>query len=54
MAVLDSEVKKLELRNSPTAQARVKELRRDLKKKEGEAGRIAARLEAEPLGDSAR
>ena len=38
MAVLDSEVKKLELRNSPSAQARVKELRRDLKKKEGEAG----------------
>ncbi len=38
MAVLDSEVKKLELRNSPTAQVRVKELRRDLKKKEGEAG----------------
>jgi RNA polymerase primary sigma factor len=38
MALLDAEVKKLELRNSATAQAKVKELRRDLKKKENEAG----------------
>jgi RNA polymerase primary sigma factor len=38
MALLENEIKKLELRNSPTAQVRLKELRRDLKKKEGEAG----------------
>ena len=37
MSLLDSEIKKLELRNTPAAQARVKELRRDLKKREGEA-----------------
>jgi RNA polymerase primary sigma factor len=38
MALLDAEVKKLETRNSAAAQLRVKELKRDLKKKEGEAG----------------
>jgi RNA polymerase primary sigma factor len=38
MSLLDAEIKKLELRNSATAQLRVKELRRDLKKKESEAG----------------
>ena len=38
MSLLDAEVKKLESRNSVTAQARVKELKRDLKKKESEAG----------------
>ncbi len=38
MALLDTEVKKLEARNSAAAVARVKELKRDLKKKEQEAG----------------
>ncbi|MBV9294113.1 MAG: RNA polymerase sigma factor RpoD [Acidobacteriaceae bacterium] len=38
MAILETEIKKLELRNSVSAQVRVKELRRDLKKKETEAG----------------
>ncbi len=38
MALLDTEVKKLESRNSAAAVARVKELKRDLKKKEQEAG----------------
>jgi RNA polymerase primary sigma factor len=38
MYVLDSEIKKLEGRNSATAQVRLKELKRDLKKKETEAG----------------
>jgi RNA polymerase primary sigma factor len=38
MSLLDAEVKKLEVRNSAAAQARVKELKRDLKKKETEAG----------------
>jgi RNA polymerase primary sigma factor len=38
MALLDAEVKKLEARTSVAAQARVKELKRDLKKKETEAG----------------
>ncbi len=38
MSLLESEVKKLELRNAASAQLRVKELRRDLKKKETEAG----------------
>ncbi|HEX7359258.1 MAG TPA: RNA polymerase sigma factor RpoD [Bryobacteraceae bacterium] len=37
-AVLDSEIHKLEGRNSPTAQARLKELKRDLKKREAEVG----------------
>jgi RNA polymerase primary sigma factor len=38
MSVLDVEVKKLETRNSQAAQARVRELKRELKKKEQEAG----------------
>ena len=38
MAALDGEVQKLEGRTSASAQLRVKELKRDLKKKEGEAG----------------
>jgi RNA polymerase primary sigma factor len=38
MALLDAEVKKLESRTSAAAQLRVKELKRDLKKKETEAG----------------
>ena len=38
MALLDTEIKKLESRNSAAAVARVKELKRDLKKKEQEAG----------------
>ncbi|HEX3681538.1 MAG TPA: RNA polymerase sigma factor RpoD [Bryobacteraceae bacterium] len=38
MLLLDAEVKKLELRNSAAAQLRVKELRRDLKKRETDAG----------------
>ena len=38
MSLLDAEVKKLELRNSAAAQLRVKELRRDLKKRETDAG----------------
>jgi RNA polymerase primary sigma factor len=38
MALLESEVHKLESRTSASAQARLKELKRDLKKKEAEAG----------------
>ncbi len=38
MALLDAEVRKLEGRNSAAAQQRLKELKRDLKKKEMEAG----------------
>jgi RNA polymerase primary sigma factor len=38
MSVLENEVKKLEARNSASAQLRVKELKRDLKKRETEAG----------------
>jgi RNA polymerase primary sigma factor len=38
MSAMDSEARKLELKNTPQAQARVKELKRDLKKKETEAG----------------
>ena len=38
MSLLDAEIKKLELRNSASAQLRVKELKRDLKKNETEAG----------------
>jgi RNA polymerase primary sigma factor len=38
MAVLDIEIKKLELRSSASAQLRVRDLKRDLKKKETEAG----------------
>ena len=38
MSLLDAEIKKLEARNSAAAQVRVKELKRDLKKKEAEAG----------------
>jgi len=38
MSVLDAEIKKLETRNAASAQLRVKELKRDLKKKEAEAG----------------
>jgi RNA polymerase primary sigma factor len=38
MSLLDAEVRKLEARNSASAQLRVKELKRDLKKKETEAG----------------
>jgi RNA polymerase primary sigma factor len=38
MALLDAETKKLEARSTPAAQLRVKELKRDLKKKELEAG----------------
>ncbi len=38
MALLDSELRKLEGRASASAQLRLKELKRDLKKKEGEAG----------------
>ncbi len=38
MSLLDAEVKRLEMRNSASAQLRVKELKRDLKKKESEAG----------------
>ena len=38
MSLLDVEIKKLDQRNSTTAQLRVKELRRDLKKRETEAG----------------
>ncbi len=38
MSVLDAEVRKLEGRESQQAQQRVKELKRDLKKKESEAG----------------
>ncbi len=38
MSLLDSEIRKLEARNSASAQQRVKELKRDLKKKEVEAG----------------
>jgi len=38
MSILEAEIRKLENRNSASAQMRVKELRRDLKKKEGEAG----------------
>ncbi len=37
MSLLDAEIKKLEVRNSASAQLRVKELKRDLKKKESEA-----------------
>ncbi len=37
MSLLDAEIKKLELRSSASAQLRVKELKRDLKKKESEA-----------------
>jgi RNA polymerase primary sigma factor len=40
MSVMDSEIKKLELKNAATAQVRIKELKRDLKKKEFEAGAI--------------
>jgi RNA polymerase primary sigma factor len=38
MSILEAEIRKLEPRNSASAQLRVKELRRDLKKKESEAG----------------
>lgn len=38
MSALDQEIKKLESRNAPTAQARAKELKKELKKKEQEAG----------------
>jgi RNA polymerase primary sigma factor len=38
MSMLDAEIRKLESRNSSSAQVRVKELKKDLKKKEGEAG----------------
>ena len=38
MSMLDTEIRKLEVRNSASAQLRVKELKRDLKKKESEAG----------------
>jgi RNA polymerase primary sigma factor len=38
MSLLDTEIRKLEVRNSASAQLRVKELKRDLKKKEAEAG----------------
>jgi RNA polymerase primary sigma factor len=38
MLLLDAEIRKLETRNSASAQLRVKELKRDLKKKESEAG----------------
>ncbi len=38
MSLLDAETRKLESRNSASAQLRVKELKRDLKKKESEAG----------------
>jgi RNA polymerase primary sigma factor len=38
MSMLDTEIRKLEVRNSASAQLRVKELKRDLKKKEAEAG----------------
>ena len=38
MAILDSETRKLEGRNAAASQLRLKELKRDLKKKEGEAG----------------
>jgi RNA polymerase primary sigma factor len=38
MSLLDAEIRKLETRNSASAQLRVKELKRDLKKKESEAG----------------
>ncbi len=38
MAVWDADIRRLEPRNSVSAQARVKELKRDLKKLEGEAG----------------
>lgn len=38
MSLLETEVKKLEIRNAASAQLRVKELKRDLKKKEAEAG----------------
>lgn len=37
MALLDAESKRLEMRNTPQAQVRLKELRRDLKKRESEA-----------------
>jgi RNA polymerase primary sigma factor len=38
MSLLDAEIKKLEIRNSASAQLKTKELKRDLKKREGEAG----------------
>jgi RNA polymerase primary sigma factor len=38
MSLLDAEIRKLEPRNSASAQLRLKELKRDLKKKESEAG----------------
>ncbi len=38
MVLLDSEVRKLEARNLPATQLRIKELKRDLKKKETEVG----------------
>jgi RNA polymerase primary sigma factor len=38
MALLDNEIRKLETRNSASAQARLKELKRDLKRKESEVG----------------
>ncbi len=38
MLLLDAEIRKLEARNSASAQLRVKELKRDLKKKETEVG----------------
>ncbi|HEX4807551.1 MAG TPA: RNA polymerase sigma factor RpoD [Bryobacteraceae bacterium] len=38
MALWDSEIHKLEGRSNPQAQLRLKELKRDLKKREGEAG----------------
>jgi RNA polymerase primary sigma factor len=38
MSVMDAEIKKIELKNTPALQIRLKELKRDLKKKETEAG----------------
>jgi RNA polymerase primary sigma factor len=38
MSTMDAEIRKLELKDSPQAQARIKELKRELKKKETEAG----------------
>jgi RNA polymerase primary sigma factor len=46
MSVMDAEIKKLELKNTPAIQTRLKELKRDLKKKETEAGASLPDLKA--------
>ncbi|MDQ2775050.1 MAG: sigma-70 family RNA polymerase sigma factor, partial [Acidobacteriota bacterium] len=46
MSVMDAEIKKLEVKNTPAVQTRLKELKRDLKKKESEAGASLPDLKA--------